>query len=410
MTKQDWIFIFVVIFLSGVIGFLNFLPSAGFLSDAGIIAKSLFSLGFIGSESGLYFFEVFGMLSRVSQNIFLEPALKTQTLPILLGLTSIPMFYYFLKRNTSEVGAKLGIIVFSLSLWHMILSRFVPEISFAFLLSLSAIWLCWWTIKKNTAESVIVFVLIIGLVLNFAFVLWPIAFALIMTFVMFNAFHQNFDINKSLASTRLHASKLLGFFVIGLLFVSLPLVYKLSVTGYLFVDNILAGSIFAFDNPAHILLANLRQIITNLGLSSINLLLQNNANTGILSPFAGILFIVGLAHSLFRSYKHKQKDGYIPVGQAFLLFVMVSATLFGLFLEPQMAGMAFVTLALIPVFSYIAIALGWVYILLSKNQEVKIYSNYFQSNNFFAKFAVGILIIALTAYDISRFLHLIYVN
>lgn len=408
MTKQDWIFIFVVIFVSGVIRFSNFLGSSGLLLDAGAITERLFNLGNEGVYGNFLVLNGFNKFLSSWGSIFSDQSLKLQLLPIILGLVCIPAFFYFIKRNFNEFSARLGVVIFSFSFWHMVLSRFIPEVSMGFLITILAVIACWYSFRASSVKSVIILSLLIAMLFNFAFVLWPVAVSLIAVFIVFNGSHERYKETTSLIHTKMHMSKLLGIFIILNLLGLLPVIYLISSNYNFFVESILINSVFASSDTLNMIFVNIRQLVSNIGLSSLNLIAHNPSSAGVLSPVLGILLLLGICHSVFRMIRHKVKDRYLPIGHLFLLLLSLSALIFGIFLETRLAGLSFVTLALVPVFSYISIAINWLYTLISKNNEVRLYESILVSNNWLAKFAILGLVVAVTVFDVSRFLKLVY--
>lgn len=400
MTKQDWIFIIVVIFVSTIIRFSNFLDSANILSDATPIIKSMLSLGF----ADVNVFTIFH--AKLGQS-FLETSLKSQLLPILMGVACIPLFFSFLKRIASPASARAGVLLFSFSFWHMTLSRFAPEISFIFFLTVLGSYLSWLAMQKGSVLITAIVALFIGFIFNFAFIAWPVAVAMIIVFIMFNSFHERYDNTLTITHTKFHLNKLFGVFGIVLILGLIPLILRLDTQGYKFVDSILASSVFVNENYLSLIYSNFFQIINNLGLG-LEFFANGGSHAGILSQVLGILFVIGLVHSLFRVYKHKQKYNYAPLGHIFLFRLMAPALFFGLLLEPKLAGLSFVSLAIVPVFAYIGMAIGWLHDRMVKIPESRALNLIYPSSNIMPRIAIMIFLVAISIYDISRFLELVY--
>jgi len=400
MTKQDWIFIIVVIFVSTIIRFSNFLDSANILSDATPIIKSMLSLGF----ADVNVFTIFH--AKLGQS-FLENSLKTQLLPILMGVSCIPLFFSFLKRIASPASARAGVLLFSFSFWHMTLSRFAPEVSFIFFMTILGSYLSWLAMQKSSVFMTVVVSLFIAFLFNFAFIAWPVAVVMIIVFILFNSSHERYKNTLAIVHTKFHLNKLFGVFGIVLALGLMPLILRLDAQGYKFVDSILASSVFVNENYLSLIYSNFLQIINNLGLG-LEFFANNASPAGILSPVLGLLFVIGISHSLFRSYKHKQKYGYAPLGHIFLCRLIVSALFFGLLLEPKLAGLSFVSLAIVPVFAYIGMAIGWLYDRIVKMPESKLLNLIYPSSNIMPRIAIMIFLVAISIYDISRFLELVY--
>ncbi len=299
---------------------INSIPNGLYYGEAAIgnSASRLFENISIKSEK-ISSYTTFNKIQAVSIWIFGKKIWALRVAPALIGILSVLGLFLLTKQLLNWQIAALSSHLMAISFWHVNFSRMgLPDVILPFFLIWSFYFL-WKGLSSsklfNFGLSAIFWGLGIYTGTSFLFMFLVLACALL---AYWDAVRKDFE-HEKYEHSKNQITRGLGLFLVVLVLLVIPLVYKTLINGVSWYYQTTSVTIFNTANPLLSLLKNSALLFTAFNSRGDSNWLHNLPGQPLLIWPVGVLFILGFLRSWIKIFAIKKRHGHFSTVQILLM-------------------------------------------------------------------------------------------